>query len=661
MTIFLLFRRLFSLPRSPTMVAFGLLFWLTLLASTLLTSTPGHGEQALPVDNDFPESVNDRPSHLFPPLAMPALQSLPREGSGKVEGFLRHGVLSFEDRALYQKIFILQRNGNFEDADQLVRQLGNPILMGHVLHQRYMHPTDYRSSYTELKNWLKKYADHPGGRQVYRLAYTRSLRGAKGLRKYVPRAWRELETTPSVFKSSYSKAAAQRVRYYIKKGSPTRALHYINKNQTRRRLTTLQHHHLKRQIATSYFFEGVHDKAIRVIEGMRESYKEKVPLVHWTAGLSFWKKGNYPRALEHFQKLAENTTASPAHRAAASFWAARAFMFLGNPAQSTHFLRLAVSLDRGFYGLLAQQRLLGRLYIEWHDVLSLKTANSPSSSSHRHVLFSKPFMIRALALIEAGNLPKAEEEIIHALGKIDTKYDKQLAVFAQTHGMATVELHLDRYSKKDHANHLVHRVNPMAYPFSSYAPQDGFRVDRALIFALMRQESFFKANAVSRAGARGLMQIMPATAAFIAKDRRLRHKGRYKLSDPAFNMSLGQRYLEYLMSHKVSPQNNLLSTLICYNAGPGNLAKWLARHKNLKDDPLFFIENIPITETRLYVKYVLANLWHYRLRFDQDVPSLRELAAGKWPAYYKLDGAQETQGISFAPSIDAPFKPEDDG
>ena len=175
-----------------------------------------------------------------------------------------------------------------------------------------------------------------------------------------------------------------------------------------------------------------------------------------------------------------------------------------------------------------------------------------------------------------------------------------------------------------------------AYPLPAWQPDGGFRVDRALIYAVIRQESRFNPRARSYAGARGLMQLMPATASFVARDRDLRRgKGRGKLYDPGYNMALGQKYLEMLMA-EAAVRGDLFALVAAWNGGPGNLTKWRRTLKH-QDDPLLFIECIPAPETRNFIEHVLSNLWIYRDRLGQDQPSLGAIAAGEWPVYTALD------------------------
>ena len=155
------------------------------------------------------------------------------------------------------------------------------------------------------------------------------------------------------------------------------------------------------------------------------------------------------------------------------------------------------------------------------------------------------------------------------------------------------------------------------------------------MYAFIRQESAFNERAYSKAGARGLMQLMPKTASFVAGQRGLSRNKKYKLFNPKLNISLGQRYIALLSNDKSIP-NDLFRLATAYNAGPGNLRNWQAK-VNYNDDPLMYIESIPSRETRLFIERVMTNLWLYRNRLGQRTPSLDDVAEGIWPKYASLD------------------------
>jgi soluble lytic murein transglycosylase-like protein len=172
--------------------------------------------------------------------------------------------------------------------------------------------------------------------------------------------------------------------------------------------------------------------------------------------------------------------------------------------------------------------------------------------------------------------------------------------------------------------------DPGLYPVPDWKPQNGFKLDRAVIFAIMRQESAFQAKVVSKANARGLMQLIPPTAAAMAGDSSVRNQlGR--LFDPEFNMELGQRFLNQLLRGGDTGANVAFAAA-AYNAGEGALAKW-----QLRDDPLLWMATIPYGETRDYVERVLYNLAAYRLRLGQTPHELQHLASGRWPTYHAQD------------------------
>ena len=99
-------------------------------------------------------------------------------------------VLSKADASRYREIFALQEEGDWASADETIRQLSDDILMGYVLHQRYMHPTKYRSKYEELHKWMAAYADHPDAATIYRLALRRRTGNARPPIRPSPRQWR---------------------------------------------------------------------------------------------------------------------------------------------------------------------------------------------------------------------------------------------------------------------------------------------------------------------------------------------------------------------------------------------------------------------------------------------------------------------------------------
>jgi soluble lytic murein transglycosylase-like protein len=120
---------------------------------------------------------------------------------------------------------------------------------------------------------------------------------------------------------------------------------------------------------------------------------------------------------------------------------------------------------------------------------------------------------------------------------------------------------------------------------------------------------------------------MPATAAFIAKDRRFLNVNRHLLNNPDINLKLGQDYILHLLETPVVDQH-LFKLLVAYNAGPGNLNKWLKKIDH-REDSFLMLESIPARETRGYVKSVTMNIWMYRLKEGGSGSGFRTLVAGE--------------------------------
>jgi soluble lytic murein transglycosylase-like protein len=160
-----------------------------------------------------------------------------------------------------------------------------------------------------------------------------------------------------------------------------------------------------------------------------------------------------------------------------------------------------------------------------------------------------------------------------------------------------------------------------------YTPPGGYHIDPCLVLAFARVESRFQPKAVSTAGARGVMQVLPGTAQLVGSVAP--EKG--QLNDPAYNLGLGERYLQSLIDQT---NGNLFQLAAAYNAGPNALTRWLTTRPEITGDPLLFIESIPYAETRSYIKYVMTYYWMYAKRTKQDAPTLDETAEGQWPTYH---------------------------
>ena len=547
-------------------------------------------------------------------------------------------ILSDDDRARYARIFRLQAAGKWRAADREIQRLGERILMGHVLFQRYMHPTAYRSSYPELHHWLKNYNDHPGAARLYRLAQQRHLPNWK-------RPTRPIAPSLGAARAAFGDArsaepvSAQKSRGavrlprginakltgYLRRGRPDLAEHYLKHKSVRRTLSRTRLDYARARTATGYFHSGQDGKALALAQASAERSRGRVPLADWTAGLAAWRSGDFRTAASHFEWLARSKAANSWTTAAGAYWAARAAVRTGRPDAVHPLLARAAAEPRTFYGLLAARQLALSPGLSWRP--------PPLSGPELDALMRVAAVRRAVALAEAGQSHLADAEFRRLAPRVGTALGDAIFGLATRIGAPATAMRIARV-KRDRYGVIF---DAALYPLLARPPAVEFVVDQALVHAFVRQESQFKATARSRAGARGLMQLMPRTASFIGADRSLRWSKRAELYSPDLNLALGQKYLNHLLRHKIVGQD-LIRLVVAYNGGPGNLQKWLKRVRH-QDDPLLLIEAIPSAETRNFAERVLANLWIYRLRLGQAIPSLDAVAAGDWPRYQALDGA----------------------
>lgn len=544
-------------------------------------------------------------------------------------------ILSDDDVARYQEIFSLQEDGDWKTADKRIAKLENRILMGYVLAQRYLHPTKYRSRYAELKDWMAEYADLPEAPRIYQLALRRRpanwkmpdppVAAGSGLTP-APSEARTTATPPrrALSKAERRKVAAlqRHIRGNLRGGWTLAAKRLIQSDEVKKLFDGFEYDRAAAALANRYFMDGRDDWAYSWASRAAARSGKYLPEAHWVAGLSAWRLGKLDRAARHFQAVAQSPNSSDWMVSAGAFWAARSLLVNRAPAEVNRLLGEAAAYPRTFYGLLAR-RILGmpttfRWTVPPLEEESLQAVAATSAGQ------------RALALIEVGEEGRAEQDLRLLLSRSGAELARGIMTLAARAGMPSLAIRLNTALFPDGGG-----FDGAAFPVPRWMPEGGFRVDRALVFALIRQESQFNPKATSWAGARGLMQLMPGTASFVAGDRRLRGSKRHELYDPDLNLELGQTYIEMLLNEE-HVGGGLFKLAAAWNGGPGNLSKWQRQNAGGKD-PLLFIESIPSRETRDFIERVLTNLWIYRDRLGQPSPSLDAVAAGEQPVYVPLD------------------------
>ena len=323
--------------------------------------------------------------------------------------------------------------------------------------------------------------------------------------------------------------------------------------------------------------------------------------LEFLSGFIALRKLNDPaRALQHFERLAGATT--PISQARAQYWLGRALEASGDKSKARSAYGKAANYQTSYYGMLAAEKL-GLTLDE--SLLS----NAPPAGSWKGAGYAKSSVLEAAArMAAAGNEQLSARFMLH-LG--ESLSDAELGTLA---GLA---LDLGQYrsavliSKAATERGLVF---PSAYfPVPDMIPE-ALPDSRALALSIARRESEFDPEARSPAGALGLMQMLPATAAEVAKDQGIKFSKAKLASDPAYNATLGAAYLKELVD-QFGPSVALVAS--GYNAGPGRPRGWVDAFGDPRlasTDVVDWVEMIPFTETRTYVMRVVEGVVIYRAK-----------------------------------------------
>jgi soluble lytic murein transglycosylase-like protein len=538
-------------------------------------------------------------------------------------------VLSQDDVALYRKIFDAERDGRFDDAKDLFKKLSDTSLEGYVLAEHYLS----RHSHTDLADlldWLHTYPDLPIADRIYKLAVERASKRVKKKHHKVvvvmtasvpvpsgpPRnrggGYEEYSEADPPLNSDAGKAAKPLIEKAIKADLPDEANAQLRQAQLNG-ASDYDIARLAQRVSASYLAEGMDQRAYDTSMGIQGPVRQQVPVLDWYSGFAAYRLGNYEDAAARLEVLAQSGAVPNYLRSQAAFWAARAHLRFGDPQRVITLLQAAAREEPTFYGILAE-KLLGQ-DTQTGFVDPVLTAADFAA------IMAVPAAHRAVALFQVGEEKSAIPlELNRAFNTSDGRSDMGYAALARRLNSPNTELR---------ASETVARSGKLLtglFPVPQYKPDGGYTVDPALVLAFTRAESRFNAGAISGAGARGLMQLMPTTA-----DKFGGNGAVAALTDPTYNMSIGQRYVAYLLDNY---GGNLIHVMGAYNAGPLRVAGWVNAMAGREDDPLVFIESMRITETRIYVKRVLMYHWLYSRRLGQSSPSLDDVAAGLWPIYH---------------------------
>jgi soluble lytic murein transglycosylase len=355
-------------------------------------------------------------------------------------------------------------------------------------------------------------------------------------------------------------------------------------------------------IARRLFDEQAYAQAYKLITAREQSdpvgRAEKDFLAGWLA-LRFLDKP--ADAVGHFEKLYADVS-MPISLARGAYWAGRAHAAAGDKQKAEDWYRLAAKQPLTFYGQLAADQL-GQ-----PSIAVLPTASAPNSQAM--ATFESNDLVRAARLLDTvGQRDRADLFLRKLMIDADTpEKNRLLATLAQSMKYPFVAVRAAKALARDGV-----WLIDAAYPLVPL-PDDLSGLPPALVLGLARQESEFNANAVSSAGAIGLMQLRPGTARDVAQALGIDHTTAMLSDDPQHNLRLGSRYLADLVQRY---DGSWPRAIAAYNAGFGRVDTWAPTPSKSPEQVVDWIESIPLPETRSYVQRVLENAQVYRLRLGE--------------------------------------------
>ena len=352
-------------------------------------------------------------------------------------------------------------------------------------------------------------------------------------------------------------------------------------------------------VARRLLAKGHISEAYRLAKANGLSTGARYVEAEWLAGWIALRHLNEPKiAHGHFSRIAERVT-YPISQARAAYWAGRAAEAAGDREVAATLFQAASRHGTTYYGQLAAARKSGSLSLRSTDVRPtaadisaferderVRAVQILSQVGARHHI--RPFMVTLMAESESPVRQVLTARLATEIGRRD------LAV---------------RAGRK--AYRAGSPLPDIAYPIISMT---GNHPEQALLHAIVRQESNFDTSAVSHAGARGLMQLMPATARGVAKRLRVRFSKSRLTRDSGYNIKLGQAYLGQMINKF---DGSYILAIASYNAGPSAATRWVREYGDPREpgvDVIDWVESIPYRETRNYVQRVMENLQVYRAR-----------------------------------------------
>ncbi|MEE8444556.1 MAG: lytic transglycosylase domain-containing protein [Alphaproteobacteria bacterium] len=349
---------------------------------------------------------------------------------------------------------------------------------------------------------------------------------------------------------------------------------------------------------------GDYEEAYEVARGHRQREGGTFLDAEWIAGWLALRFVHRPEAaLRHFTRVYMGAN-YPISVSRGAYWSGRAAEALKQKSLARDWYESAARHSTALYGQLAARRLGRRkLSLPAEPVVGLPEAK----------VFDNKDLVRAVRLLDKlGETRLARPLLMHIFRTARTPGERMLAS-----GLALEINRLDvavRMAK--YASYQGQVLITPSYPVIQVP--DGNGIEPSLLLALIRQESEFQFSAVSRAGALGLMQLMPFTAAHEARDLGLPYSRARLTSDPQYNMSLGAAHLVRLLDRF---DGEYVLVFAAYNAGAHRVDQWISTYGDPRSsaiDVVDWIESIPYQETRNYVQRILESLHIYRAQLGSS-------------------------------------------
>ena len=310
-------------------------------------------------------------------------------------------------------------------------------------------------------------------------------------------------------------------------------------------------------------------------------------------------------ARRHFAAIQAAST-MPLSQSRAEYWLGRSAEAMGDRNEAIAQYRLAAAYPTTFYGQIAAAKL---------GVKQLSLSNPGSADGATKKRFQSREMVQALQRFAAAGYADRARQFYSQLADTLTNPTEVglLAAMAEKSGQHQVALQI---GKKAYVRGLP--VDTLAFPVA--AIPSGVKttaIEKSVVYAVARQESAFNPAAVSHAGARGLLQLMPGTAKMVAKAAGVPYSLPRLTSDPGYNATLGAAHLADLVDDF---SGSYIMAFAAYNAGKSRVTKWVQQYGDPRDpnvDAIDWIERIPFTETRNYVQRCTENLQVYRARLGE--------------------------------------------